>query len=121
MSTQLLSSDQCIKRAFNPEFDALDVKLKETSVSFSLNHNEDSVTSVKKTICSEVKANEAITVLGLSQLTIYATVGTEVSVSPVLDKEILIKVGTVPDSGILTLNICAARLVINVDGYVVGV
>ena len=58
MSTTLLSSDLCIKKAFNEEVNALEVKVKDTSISLSLNHQEDSVTTVAKCVSKQIKKDE---------------------------------------------------------------
>lgn len=121
MATTLLSSDQCIKQAFNQDKQSLDVTVKDLSISLTLNHEQDSITSVSKSTTKESKANEAVEVSGLRQISIYAAPGSVVKASPSLDKEVWANVGLVPPSGVLTLNLCAIRLVASNDYHVVGV
>lgn len=121
MATNLLSSDQCIKQSFNPDVQALEVKVKDTAMSLSLNHKEDSVVSVAMTVSQEIKKDETASVAGLKQISVFAPVGTVVKASPVNDADVWATVGTVSETGVLTLNMCALRLTINNDGHIVGV
>lgn len=121
MATTLLSSDQCIKQAFNQDKQSLDVTVKDLAIGITLNHEQDSITAISKSVCKEAKANEAADVSGFRQLSIYAAPGSVVKASPSLDKEVWANVGIVPPSGVLTLNICAIRIVVSNDCHVVGV
>jgi len=121
MATTLLSSDQCIKQAFNQDKQSLDVTVKDLAVGLTLNHEQDSITAVSKSIIKEAKANEAVDVSGLRQVSVYAAPGSAVKASPSLNKDVWANVGLVPPSGVLTLNLCAIRLVVSNDCYIVGV
>ena len=121
MSKHYFSGDQCIKEAFNPESNSLDVNIKDLTIGFSLNHRQDSVKIVPETMAETLNPDTPVTISGLKQMTIYAPLGTLVKVSPVRDGDIWYTVGTIPESSCLTLNMCATRLIINNSGYIGGV
>lgn len=121
MATTLLSSDQCIKQAFNQDQQSLDVTVKDLSIGLTLSHEQDSIHAVSKSISLEVKANQSANVSGLRQVSVYAAPGSVVKASPSHDKDVWANVGIVPPSGVLTLNICAIRIISSNDCHVVGV
>lgn len=120
MATTLLSSDQCIKQAFNQDKQSLDVTVKDLAIGLTLNHEQDSITTISKCVSKEAKANESVDVSDVRHISVYAAPNSVIKASPCVDKDVWVNVGMVPVSGVLTLNICAMRLVVSNDGYVVG-
>lgn len=121
MATTLLSSDQCIKQAFNQDKQSLDVTVKDLAIGLTLTHEQDSIHAVSKSVSIEAKANESANISGLRQVSVYATPGSIVKASPCFDKDVWANVGIVPPSGVLTLNLCAIRVVSSNDCFIVGV
>jgi hypothetical protein len=113
MARSNLDQTQIIREVFNPEDRALDVKIKDLAVKISLNHNEDSIQVVSSVLMAEIQLDTSLAVEGTKQITVYGPAGTVLKASPCDDKDIWYTVGTLPENGVLTLNICAIRLMAN--------
>jgi hypothetical protein len=121
MANHRLSGDKCIAEAFDGETRNLKVKMEDTALSFSLSATEDSIVSHKAVKLSTIKQEESLVVLGTSKLSIYGEPNSLVKISPVMDADLWFTAGEIPVSGVLTVEVAAARIKCNNDAHVVAI